>query len=375
MKILCLSGTTRKAGGLFYAVSSLCNSLADGETSVSVLGRCDPFFRDDSEKWGNVALSGYRAFGPLGFSFRLRHLLSQANADMVHQHGIWLYDQWAASQWQKKTGKPVMVSPHGMLDPWALKNAAWKKKSVEKLFAREALERATCIHALCRSEVDSIRAYGLRNPVALIPNAVVLPEIGSRRAEERGRKKQLLFLGRIHPKKGLSELLHAWAGFSRDWKLLVAGWDDGGHEAGLRELVHELGLADSVSFIGAQYGGEKEKLFRSVDAFVLPSFSEGLPMSVLEAWSYGVPVVMTDFCNLPEGFAAEAAIRIEPDPESIFQGLEKLAASSDAELKAMGSRGRELIGGKFTWPRVAEEMRQVYEWCIAGGNPPACMEF
>jgi poly(glycerol-phosphate) alpha-glucosyltransferase len=212
--------------------------------------------------------------------------------------------------------------------------------------------------------------------VALIPHAVEHPELEPRNTKAGDRKK-LLFLGRIHPKKGLSELLKAWAKAQSqkpealsNWELLIAGWDDGGHEAGLRELA-----GDSVEFVGSKYGEEKERLLREVDAFVLPSFSEGLPMSVLEAWSFGLPAVMTDFCNLPAGFAAEAAIRVEPDTDSIFQGLEKLAAMPEGERADMGIRGRNLVEEKFTWPKVAKEMRQVYEWCLTGNNPPGCMEF
>lgn len=377
MKVSCLSGTTRKAGGLFYAVSSLCRALAEGGTDIAVFGRSDPFFQADSEKWGNVSLSSYNAVGPLGFSMPLRRLLLQAEVDIVHQHGIWLYDQWAALQWQKKTGKPVVVSPHGMLDPWALKNSGWKKRIVEKLFAREAMERATCIHALCRSEADSIRAYGLKNPIAIVPNGVELPELGLEKAKRNGRK-QLLYLGRIHPKKGLKELLNAWGSgqgkWRRDWKLLIAGWDDGGHEQGLQLLAKERELGDSVEFVGPRYGTEKDALLRSSDAFILPSFSEGLPMSVLEAWSYGLPVVMTDFCNLSEGFDAGAAFRIEPTADSIARGMAALVALSDAEREAMGIKGRKLVESKFTWSGIAADMHRVYDWCLTGGKAPECVE-
>ena len=211
-----------------------------------------------------------------------------------------------------------------------------------------------------------------------------VPVLGRQRTGDGGRrgKKQLLFLGRIHPKKGLSELLASWAKaqslkpkvFS-EWKLLIAGWDDGGHEQGLKELAAKLEIEGSVSFIGPQYGEEKEQLLHNADAFILPSFSEGLPMSVLEAWSYGLPVVMTDFCNIPEGFGANAAIRIKPNCEAIMEGLFTLVGMSDNDLESMGFNGRKLVEQKFTWPRIAESTRRVYEWCLTGMNPPDCLEF
>jgi poly(glycerol-phosphate) alpha-glucosyltransferase len=312
-------------------------------------------------------------------------MFARADADLSHQHGIWLDDQWATLQWQKKTGKPVVISPHGMLDPWALKHSEWKKKLIRKVFADESLRRATCLHALCRSEAESIRALGLTNPIAIIPNGVSLPEInhsestGRECATEDTRPKRLLFLGRIHPKKGLQELLEAWCsapGEWRDhWKLCIAGWDDGGHEAKLKTTVSQYRLEESVEFTGPQFGAQKEQLLRNADAFILPSFSEGLPMSVLEAWAYGLPVVMTEHCNLPEGFAAAAAICVEPNPDSILQGIIELAGMPGETLTKMGSNGRQLVMQRFAWSEIADMMRSVYDWCITKDNPPSCMEF
>ncbi|WP_372845877.1 glycosyltransferase [Pontiella sp.] len=389
MKVLCLSGITRKAGGLFYAVSSLCNALEKAGTGVCVYGRTDPYLSADAGSWDSVSLMAYKAFGPLGCSFQLRHLLSRGNGDLVHQHGIWMDDQWATLQWQKKNGRPVVISPHGMLDPWALRNSDWKKKVVGKLFANESLRMATCIHALCRSEADSIRAYGLKNPIAIIPNGVELPALTADRCLPTPRaKRKLLFLGRIHPKKGLRELIAAWSKVKSqkseaidDWQLIIAGWDDGGYLDGLKKQAAQMGMwsenakhPDSrIQFLGAQFGAEKDALLRSVDAFILPSFSEGLPMSVLEAWAYRLPVVMTDFCNLPEGFEAGAAMRVEPDAESIRYGLEQLVAMPEDARLVTGERGRKLVEECFSWDRIADQMKSTYEWCLDGGTRPACV--
>ena len=351
MNIAVLSSISRNAGGVCYAVQYLSKALARYECEPHIFSVRDGFSHEDMPAWNPLKVELYRAIGPLSSSARLRKLLASLDADIVHLHGLWKDQQWASLQWQKRTKKPVIISPHGMLDPWALRNSAWKKRIVEKLFARDALDRATCIHALCRSEVDAIRAYGLRNPIALIPNGVNLPEIHAATPEPRtpNRKKQLLFLGRIHPKKGLAELISGWAqaGLS-EWELLIAGPDDGGHERGLKKQVNTFRVGDSVSFLGPLYGAEKDRLLRRADAFILPSFSEGLPMSVLEAWSYGLPAVISEFCNLPEGFDHGAALRIEPGVESITRGLLELGAMSEAELSEMGAEGRALVEKRFT---------------------------
>jgi poly(glycerol-phosphate) alpha-glucosyltransferase len=345
------------------------------------MGRNDAFAATDRPAWGTVPVSSYRGIGPMGYAPALRRRLVESGADLVHQHGIWMYDQWAALQWQRWGGRCVVISPHGMLDPWALKNSSWKKVLAGRLFADPSLHRATCLHALCRSEVDAIRAYGLKNPVALIPNGVDLPEVASApdpHAEPNGRRT-LLFLGRIHPKKGIRELLEAWNGaggvWRNDWRLVVAGWDDRGCAETLKQQFQSSASgAAPVVFSGPVHGPEKDQLLRSADAFILPSFSEGLPVSVLEAWAYRLPVLMTGPCNLPEGFDVGAALRIEPTIESIRQGLRELAAMPDGDLRMMGDRGRTLVEEKFAWPGIASQMKQVYEWCLTGSNPPDCLE-
>ena len=130
-------------------------------------------------------------------------------------------------------------------------------------------------------------------------------------------------------------------------------------------------LDSAVLFFGAAFGKDKEDLLCSADAFILPSLSEGLPMSVLEAWAYGLPVVMTPECNLPEGFIADAAIRIETSAESIAEGLRTLFSMNDSDLISMGQRGRALVTERFTWQAVAERMKQAYDWMLGGGVPPS----
>ena len=174
---------------------------------------------------------------------------------------------------------------------------------------------------------------------------------------------------------------------------MIAGWDQGGHAEDLKGLCDELGLTHdtisatefvnfsseqrathAVSFIGPAFGETKDALLRQADAFILPSFSEGLPMAVLEAWAYGLPVMMTDHCNLPEGFEHNAAIRIGTDPEDITRGLAELFQASVSDLKSMGASGRALVERQFTWPQVAAQMKEVYEWMLGGGSRPGCVE-
>jgi poly(glycerol-phosphate) alpha-glucosyltransferase len=161
-------------------------------------------------------------------------------------------------------------------------------------------------------------------------------------------------------------MLESHPSAAKNWILAIAGWGRGAYEQKLRELA----AGSSVVFVGAQFGVAKNACYRACDAFILPSLSEGLPMAVLEAWAHAKPVLMTPECNLPEGFDSEAAIQIGTTPEQIAAGLKQLAEMSDDDRRAMGACGRTLVATKFSWPRIGEQMRSVYEWILGGGPTP-----
>jgi poly(glycerol-phosphate) alpha-glucosyltransferase len=285
-----------------------------------------------------------------------------------------------------------------MLEPWAVSNSKWKKTLAGMFYENEMLHGAACLQANTRKEYADLRSYGLKNPVCVIPNGVHPVEPGISLEEKPvGSRRVLLFLGRIHPKKGLVNALKAWANLRKSpghdvWQFVIAGWDQRGHETALKMLCLDLGLSQEecplpsflrrssaynqqadVVFVGPAFGKEKEALLGQADAFILPSFSEGLPMAVLEAWAHALPVVMTDHCNLPEGFSRAAAIRIGTEIASLCEGLRELREMPDRMRGIMGRQGRTLVMEKFTWPRVAAQMKEVYEWVLGGGDAPACV--
>lgn len=397
-----VDSVSRRAGGVFFSVNSLVHALASLEIEVSVHGLRDAFSDEDGAAWSPLALHLHGTVGPrgIGFSPALTRALLAGRDDLLHVHGAWQAQSHSVNVWHRRTRRPYLISLHGMLDPWALARSRAKKRLAALAYERVHLRDAGCLHALCHQEADSIRNHGLKNPVCLLPNGVDLP--ANRHAEPESHAtdgpRVMLFLGRLHPKKGLANALRAWARTHRDfpdWQFVIAGWDQGGHAEELRQLCGELGIACSdipvtnllqgrnepetrngrcVVFAGPAFGAEKDALFRRADAFILPSFSEGLPMAVLEAWAYGLPVLMTDHCNLPEGFGAGAAIRIGTDPGDIVAGFRGLFAGSRRDLEAMGARGRSLVEARFTWPKIASQMKEVYAWMLGGGPRPGFVE-
>jgi poly(glycerol-phosphate) alpha-glucosyltransferase len=268
-----------------------------------------------------------------------------------------------------------------MLDAWALQNSGWKKRLAATFFENENLKSAACLHALNPAEEMSIRDYGYRGPVCVIPNGVDLPASDEAPPEmpwwnkSAPQVKTLLYLGRVHPKKGLPNLLLAWSrlepDFHRSWRLVIAGWDENGHQLALRRMTTALRIEQSVFFPGPLFGDEKRGAYYYCDGFVLPSLSEGLPMVVLEAWACGKPVLMTAKCNLPEGFEAGAAVCIEPSEESIAEVLGNFMTTGEAERAAIGANGRTLVGRRFAWPVIAADMAGVYRWVVGVGPRPA----
>ena len=171
----------------------------------------------------------------------------------------------------------------------------------------------------------------------------------------------------------MASLIRAWRqalesdpSIAKDWILAIAGWGESAYEQKLQDLAAE----PSVVFVGAHFGAEKNACYRACDAFILPSLSEGLPIAVLEAWAHAKPVLMTPECNLPEGFAAGAALQIGTTPEQIAAGLKQLAEMSDDDRRAMGACGRTLVATKFLWPQIGEQMRSVYDWVLGRGPTP-----
>jgi len=371
-----VSSVSRKAGGLFQSVRGLAKAVAYTNADVQVFGIRDEQSAIDVKEWSPLSVQTFRPrLRAWGYSNQLVPAMLAANLDILSVHGLWKYCSVGSQRWHRQTGRPYVVHPHGMLERWAVRNAMWKKRIAALLYENQHLRAAACLRALSEAEAESIRSYGLGNPICVIPNGVDLPDLkesSTARSQSDGRKT-LLYLGRLHPKKNISTLIRAWneafnsqRGSGDRWVLAIAGWDEGGYESELKRIA----AGTSVVFLGPQFGADKSECYRACDAFILPSLSEGLPMAVLEAWSYAKPVLMTPECNLREGFEANAALQIGKTREEIVDGLKVLREMSHNDRSQMGNRGRILVATRFLWPRIGEQMRSVYEWVLGGGQTP-----
>lgn len=352
---LLTASASRLGGGVFEAVVQQAALIraAGGEARVFALH--DGFSKADRERFGDTPVENHAVRGPRqpGWAPGLVPALIAADLDVLHLHGIWLYPSYAGGRWAKATGRPYLISPHGMLDRWIIGRGRAKKVLARWGYERASWCSATAFHALTEAEAADIARETGRADSVITPNAA--PAIGPRRTSAG---QDLVYLGRIHPKKNLPALLAAWGRDVREGTLTIAGWGEAADVAALEQHVVKAG--SSVRFVGAVHGAAKQRLLEEARLLVLPSFSEGLPMVVLEAWAAGTPVVMTPDCHLPQGFAAGAALPCGHDAASISASVgEALMLSHDDWLKRSRA-AQALAAGPFSGASVSARWIDTY---------------
>ncbi|RUQ32377.1 MAG: glycosyltransferase [Candidatus Competibacteraceae bacterium] len=360
-----------EASGGTYAVVNLCESLAVQGQLVTLavldwapLPSPPPFL-----KTFPLGLGPRR----LGCSPAMKGWLSktaQAGAvDLLHNHSSWMmpnvYPGWVA----KRHGVPLIVSPHGTLSEWAMQSGSTIKSVFWPWVQKPALTATTCFHATAESEYEDIRRMGFHQPVAVIPNGIDIPDLAPKTL---GESRTLLFLGRIHPIKGIDVLLHAWqAVMTRfpDWDLQIIGPDNGGYLAEMQALTAQLRL-QRVAFPGVLYGEEKQLAYREASLFILPTHSENFGMTVAEALAAGTPAIVSKGAPWA-GLEQQGAgwwIDIGVDP--LVACLEDALSRSPEDLAEMGQNGRSWMEAEFSWAQVGQRMAETYRWILNGGNKP-----
>lgn len=366
------------SGGPPRSVSQLCASLALKIDGISILSSASSTGQevvlDSSIRLIRVKSDGLflSNFCKTSIDPQIASFSPHMGESIIHQHGIWQLFSHRVSKFAHQQKLPLIVAPRGMLQPWAMNNSKWKKKLAWLLYQRRDLKRATAFHATAYSEAESIRWLGFKQPIAVIPNGIILPDLPEQSLEHQNSSaKTALFLSRIHPKKGLPTLLDAWKKVApADWRLVIAGNDDGGHVPKLVEQIDRLGLADRVEIVGALFGAEKEQAYLDADLFVLPSYSENFGIVIAEALSFQVPVLTTTGCPWQELQTERCGWWVDPTAVAIEQGLREAFAAAPDELFRMGQRGRNLVENKYQWPAIADQMVQFYDWILNGGKKP-----
>ncbi len=310
-------------------------------------------------------------------SLRQRFEAEIGAAAGVHIHGLWEESTSAAAAAARRARRPYILSAHGMLEPWALRNKRLKKQVYAALAEHRNVREADCLHALTAAEVLDYRRFGARQPIAILPNGVTIPpspgpETFLVQFPTLHGKRIVLYLGRIHFKKGLDLLVESWSAVSRqfpDAHLVLAGPDSEGTRHELERRIAAGGAGHAITFTGMLYGGMKWSAFAAAEAFVLPSYSEGLPVSVLEAMGMGLLVVVTTHCHLPEITEAGAGWEIPSEVQALTSVLQELLQNSPETNRERGERGPDLISERFSWQSIGRKMNDLYLWLDGGPTP------
>jgi glycosyltransferase involved in cell wall biosynthesis len=389
-------------------------------------------------------------------------------ADVVHNHGLWMWPNAYAREAAVAAGKPLIISPRGMLEAWSLGRSKLRKAVAWRLFEKRNLQAAAMFHATADAEKRSIEkaiSHGLARikgrispggcadrsggecsspgialgpsavpgfrdasskedhlrltdlrlktttgvPVVVAPNGVDLPDLARRPGREvleemfpelRDRR-WVVFMSRLHPKKGVDVLLHAWARQKEvtgtealrdgpkatEWRvkssqtetplyrntqaphrgavLVLAGSDLIGYRKDIERMIKELGLGDSVVITGEVAGEEKDCLLANADVFVLPSYSENFGIVVAEAMAWGHPVIASTGTPWKEIADVGAGWWVKPEEDALAQALYEALGTRQEELEAMGAKGRALVERSYTWSAPAERLTKAYEQTLA----------
>ncbi|WYL99579.1 MAG: glycosyltransferase [Gloeotrichia echinulata CP02] len=387
-----VANINENSGGPAYSVTNLAQAL-------SVQGISPHLFTLDYQGHGkqvsttNVNLHSYTATKLAkylrGFQPSASHALQKLAAtelDLIHNHGLWMFPNLYARQAATRNNLPLLISPRGMLEAWSLRNSWLKKLPAWFLYEQQNLQKAIAFHATSKEEAKSLRQLNFRQPIAVIPNGVSIPNLDTQPSREvlcslfpeLTAKKWLLFLSRIHPKKGLDNLLLVWKTLVKqfpDWHLVIAGPDLIGYQAKLEELTATLQLQSQVTFTGMLSGEQKASALSNADLFILPTHSENFGIAIAESLAYGVPVITTKGAPWQDLETYGCGWWIENNQQGLRNALVDAIEMSGSERQAMGVKGRNLVDTKYSWNAIAKDMASVYHWILSGGEPPSCVQF
>ncbi|HEV2551869.1 MAG TPA: glycosyltransferase [Stellaceae bacterium] len=374
-----IGGLDPAFGGPSYSVPRLCEALAAVGTEATLLsvGNEDALRKTSGRGFFDYRFAWDYAHTPLlrglrsstDFSRALRNRAASAN--VIHNHGLWLMPNVEAGWIAVRSRRPLVVSPRGMLSPAALRFSRMKKQAFWRIFQGAPIRRAACIHATSEQEYQEIRSFGLHNPISIIPNGVDVPPVVER-SGEAGNHRVVLALGRIHPKKGLDQLVRAWAEIEPvrpGWQLRIVGPSEAGHSDKLGTLAASLRLA-RVSIEGPVYGHAKETVFRDADLFVLPTMNENFGLTIGEALATGMPAISTKGAPWRKLEVERCGWWIDHGVAPLAAALANATAMPREELRVMGLRGRAWMARDFSWDRVARDMIDTYRWLTGTAEPP-----
>lgn len=353
MKILLATPSLRaEIGGPAYSVSSIKSFLEQAGVETTT-------FTQHAQGGASLPLFGDG------------HMFD--GVDLVHTFGTWTPFGHRIAVKSRQAKIPYIFCPMGMLEPWSLAQKRFKKQLGLTLYQRRDIECSAAIHATAVSEAENLRALGIKAPIAVIPHGIDLPlDLPVRSLlDQSSGEKTFLFLSRIHPKKGLLELVEACTRLKdKNWKVIIAGTDSDSYQAVVEDAVNRAKLQENFSFVGPVYGEQKAGLFAKADVFVLPTHSENFGLVIAEALAHGVPVITTTGAPWAELNTDGCGWWIPTGVDALEKALVNAISRPLIELVDMGARGRKLIEERYMWPALIQKHVALYDWILGTGPRP-----
>jgi glycosyltransferase involved in cell wall biosynthesis len=357
-------------GGEGLAALRYAESLSDNQCKVYLLSTTSNKIIDNNLPSNNNFTKLYLVNSNYSItSFFLHYkyifkLFNQINFDLIHLHGVWSPILVITAILGLIRGIPLIISPHGCLEPWALQYKFFKKFFSLKIYQNFILKKAKLIISTSNNEFINLRRFGLNNPIAVIPNGVDL--LNSEASFNKSFQcKTFLFLSRLHPVKGLFDLVEAWALVRQDgWKILIAGGDQNNFRLKVENLIRQKNLECDFEFLGFVEEESKKLCFQRADIFILPTYSENFGIVIAEALSNGLPVITTKAAPWSDLIDYKCGWWVEPGVVGISSAIVEAMACKSDELSLMGQRGRRLVLKKYDWKKIGVTAREVSEWAL-----------
>lgn len=346
MKILQVITGMQRAAGTSVFCGEIANQLVrqGHESRILVASLSEDVYPVDASVGLTMSLRDIEAWKP----------------DIVHIHALWSPWLYRIYRWAKTRRLPVVWSPHGMLTPWALSQKRLKKTLALALYQKRGLRGADLLHVTAPSEVEDVRRLGLKNSVIEVPLGVDVP--AELPMHEPGPVRTALFVSRVHPKKGLFDLVEAWAAIRpQGWRMVVAGPSYQDHGTQVEARARAAGLSEAeFRLVGPVYGEAKTRLYAQADLFVLPTYSENFGSVVIEALAQGCPVLTTTGAPWEGLVTHRCGWWIEPGAAPLTATLREALVLPSQSLHEMGERGYVWVRDAYGWEAVGRKMVEAY---------------
>jgi glycosyltransferase involved in cell wall biosynthesis len=358
-------------GGVSRTVAQLSGALAgQPNTHVSIVSADRNADGDIAALRVQGAPSGLNILAPGRTFANVQRLAkrSAATTPLVHDNGLWRPSNLMAAIAARSRRVPLVISPHGMLEQWALGHKPMRKRAALATYQQWCLKTAVAFHATSAVEAENVRRLGFRQPIAVVGNGVESPPKNFSLTPNGTRTA--LFLSRLHPKKGVLELIAAWDQVRPSgWRLRIVGPDEGGYREKIAAAIARSGVAGSIDLFDGANDAQKWRHYAQAELFILPTFSENFGLVIAEALACGIPVITT---NATPWHAIEdqgCGWVIDPTVGAIVAALSAATSLPPEVLRQMGAEGRIWIPQEYSWDKIARKMHELYTWIVGGCAP------